>query len=128
MTAPISYAHGNVSKLQVASATYTLTSFKFGQKYDKHDVTQSPNLGKKQYQLGLSEVPFSGDGLLNLANSPFVALQPGSLVSITWAADGTTVDFSSQYCVIDDVEYTAPVNDIIKVSFTGSAGPDYVVS
>ena len=128
MTAPTTYAHGKVSKLTVTGATYYLSSFKFGQKFDKHDVTQSPNLGKKQYQLGLSEIPFSGEGILNLASSPFVALQPGSLVHITWAADGTTVNFDSTYCVIEDVEYSAPVNDVIKVSFTGSAGPDYVNS
>jgi hypothetical protein len=128
MPAPTTYADGKVSKLTVGSTTYYLTSFKFGQKYDKHDVTMSPNTGKKTYQLGLSEVPFSGDGFLDLTYSPFTALQNGSLVSIVWCADGTDANFTSEYCVIDDVEWTAPVNNIITVSFTGSAGPDYATS
>lgn len=125
------YAHGDKSTLTVGSTVYYLQSFKWGQKFDKHDVTQSPNTGKKQYQLGLGDCPFSGEGLLNLTaagGTPVTLLQPGTLVTVNWKPDGTTVLFNSALCVIDDVEYSAPTTDQIKVNFTGNSGNDYTAS
>jgi hypothetical protein len=125
------YAHGEKSTVTVGSTVYYLSNFKFAQKFDKHDVTQSPNGGKKQYQDGLGDTPFSGDGLLNLTaagGTPISMLQPGSLVTIDWKPDGVTSLFHSAQCVIDNVEYSAPTNDQIKVSFSGNGGNDYTAS
>lgn len=125
------FAHGKLSSLTVGGTVYYLTSFKWGNKADKHDVTQSPNTGRKQYQLGLQDTPFSGEALLNLTaagGTPVTLLQPGTLVSIVWKPDGTTTLFSSTLAVVDDVEYSAPVNDQIKVTFTGNGGNDATAS
>lgn len=125
------FAHGKLSTLSVGATTYYLTSFKYGQDFDKHEVTCSPNGGKKQYQLGLGDCPISGDGFLNLAatgGTPVVFFQPGSLVHVVWKPDGTTTLFESSLCVIDKVEYTASTNDQIKFTFSGNSGNDYTAS
>lgn len=125
------YAHGSKGTLTVEATVYYLTSFNYGQKLDKHDVTSSPSNGKKQYQTGLGDCEFDGEGFLNLTatgGTPVTVFQTGSLVHINWKPDGTTTLFDSTLCVVDNVKYKAPVNNQISFTFSGNSGDDYAAS
>jgi hypothetical protein len=125
------FAHGDKGTITVNGTIYYIKTFEWEQKLDKHDVTQSPNNGKRQYQTGLGDCPFSGSALLNLTaagGSPVTLMQTGSLVTVNYKPDGTVTYFNSALCVIDDVKYSSPTNDQITVTFTGNSGNDYTAS
>jgi|SRR5579862_5463284 len=131
------YEHGSKGNLTIGGTVYSISKFEYEQVYDEHDVTMTSTLGKKQPQLGLSTVKFNGEAFINIATS-YMTLQNGSVVAITYFAgatygqssssSGQAVTFTSQYCTLANVKYSAPVNNIITVTFSGTGGPDYVVS
>lgn len=124
---------GKNTKVEIAGTAFGVKSYKFKDHVDGEDVTDTESGGHRQYQEGLDMVEWSFDAEYDPSTDPMTnapaltkgVYNGGIKLYLNRTDAGKFLNMPSVF--IDDIDYDAPVDGIVKFTVSGKSNGAYTL-